>query len=324
MPFELSLSPTPVQVQAGQDAELAVSIRSEAEAEEEYTISVLGLDASVYRILQPSVRVGGGQTGQLAVVLCPPAGGNIRTATYKFRVRVAAGGGEQKTENASFTIEPALALKLELLPTGRGRFDVSLSSEASCDLEVDLKAEDRSGAGPARSCDFYLERAQVRLKQGERARVPLRVQPRRRPLIGLGQSHPFVISATPAIRNARSEAIEGLARSAALVPLWALLLLLLAIAAGVFALMSGSHARKVGRLDRAIPTLSSRRLAEEPFLRLQRGCPPAIMESGQIEPTIFDRAHSYEVTERRLLDRAPSLVRDIAGQAMDVQHQRLW
>jgi hypothetical protein len=295
MPFELSLSPTPVQVQAGQSAELTVTVRSLAEAEEEYTVTVLGLDASVYRLLQPSVRVAAGQTGQLSVVLCPPAGGNIRTATYTFRVRVAAGGGEQKTETASVTIEPALALKLELLPTGRGRFDVSLSSEASCDLEVDLKAEDRSGAGPARSCDFFLEHAQVRLRQGESARVPLRVQPRRRSVFGLGQSHPFVVSATPAIRNARSEAVEGLARSAALVPWWVLLLLLVAIAAGVFALMGQPHGSKSGRAPERGPAGMARAAlawtnSATDDERLQSVGPAAIMESGQIEPDTFGRA----------------------------------
>lgn len=253
MPFELSLSPTPVQVQAGQSAELTVTLRNLGEAEDLYKVEVLGLDGSVYRIPQPSLRVAAGQTGELPVVLCPPAGGNIRTATYKFRVRVIAGGGEQSTTDASVTIEPALALKLELLPAGRGRFDVSLRSEAGGDLDVELKAEDRSGAGPARSCDFYLENAHLRLKQGESARVPLRVQPRRRPLFGLGQSHPFVVRATPAVRNARGEEVGGVTRSSALIPWWLVLVLVLAIACGVFALMSRPHRGEVGQVPGLYP-----------------------------------------------------------------------
>jgi hypothetical protein len=255
MPFELSLSPEQLSVQAGQSTEITVQIRNTGDTEEAYTVEVLGLDPSVYHLAEPGITVAPQALGERVVVLCPPAGGNIRTATYRFRLRATSGSREQLTSNASVTIEPSLALKLDLLPTGRGQFDVSLHNEADRELEVQIKAEGARDVDPARACDFLLERPTVRLRGGEKVRVPLRVKPRRRPLVGGGQAHAFTVRATPEIRNARSETREGLARSSAILPWWLLiLLLLLVIGSGVAALMGlplPATGGQVERLDSA-------------------------------------------------------------------------
>src|SRR5438067_12929957 len=100
MPFELSLSPEAVHVAAGQTAEITVQIRSQNADEEEYTVEVMGLDAAVFRIPQPALRLPPGGTGQLQVTLCPPAASNIRAASYPFRIRVTSRAREQQVAAA--------------------------------------------------------------------------------------------------------------------------------------------------------------------------------------------------------------------------------
>ena len=42
---------------------------------------VLGLDPAVIQVPEATIRLAPGDTGEQRVLLCPPAGGNLRTAT---------------------------------------------------------------------------------------------------------------------------------------------------------------------------------------------------------------------------------------------------
>src|SRR5205823_12729904 len=134
---------------------------------------------------------------QLRFVLRPP--GRAGKGSYAYRVVVRSPNGTaQATADGTIEVSGTVGYRLELpqrrlTARGAGTFQVQVVNTGSADVRLALEAKD--GAG---ECDLRFAReAKLRVPVGETARVPLRIRPFHRPLVGHERSYDFSVVARP-------------------------------------------------------------------------------------------------------------------------------
>lgn len=219
--IQVSLSPERVALAPGDTAEFTVVIHNTSDVVEAYSIEVQGITPSWTRLSVSSVSLFPGDKESVLVTINPPVSVASKAGSYAVSVKVASKRDPAVFTSASFILDLGKIAEYELelspkrLKGRKGPYQVIITNNGNTTSTYKLEATD-----PDDMCDFRFRSDTVAVEPGATTRMPLTINPRKKPFTGESRPYSFTVTATPVDGEAKT--VDGDFECRALVPKWAL------------------------------------------------------------------------------------------------------
>ncbi len=217
---EVSLSPERVSLGPGETAEFVATIHNASEVVEAYSVDVQGIDPAWSKLSVTSLSLFPGDRETVRIQVTPPVSSSAKAGSYPVSVRVISKRDPSIGTIASFILDlgKVSEYSLDLQPRkARGRkgaFQLGITNNGNTVSTYKL-----SGSDPEELCDFRFRSDTAAVDPGGTKRIPVIVNPRKKPITGAPRRFSFSLKTTP-LEGDPKEA-EGELECRALVPKWA-------------------------------------------------------------------------------------------------------
>lgn len=186
-----------VRVAPGSSITLPVEVVNRGDVVDHFRVEAIGLPGRW--ITQPTepLYLLPHSRDTTSITFHPPLESNSAAGAHAYEVRVIARaqGTTSTATQGSLTIEPFNGFTTDMQPErlrGRGRVELTITNTGNMHQTFSITARDREQV-----VAFDLEGQQYVLPPGYTEYVSIRVRPKKRPLLGAPQTHPFEISVSP-------------------------------------------------------------------------------------------------------------------------------
>ncbi len=235
------LSEPDILAEPGTVAKLTVQITNRQSTPDRMLVEIEGIDLEWYNIPVAAVNLAPGAQGEVRINIRIMRSSSNIAGSYPFLVRVQAmETGETGMAQAMLMVKPFSALETDMQPRRAAStflhplqdFEVQVTNLGNTEQTAELTASD-----PDDECAFEFDVDRITLKPGETVTIPLAVRPKVVRWLGNSRIFGFSVWARAADDAYISSKTQGqLERYALLSPALGVLLLLLALGAGGFAL----------------------------------------------------------------------------------------
>ncbi|HEV2471623.1 MAG TPA: hypothetical protein VGS41_03095, partial [Chthonomonadales bacterium] len=239
--ISVALSQPDLAIEPGATAHVVVTMANRQEEQDRISLEVEGVDVEWYSIPVSAVNVPPGGQAEARINFRVARASENLAGSYPFLVRAQAlETGAQAVAQGTLIVKPFSALQVEISPRRAtatffhplNDFEVSVQNLGNVEETLDLYASD-----PEDGCAYEFDEEHVALKAGQSQLVLLAARPRISALIGGARLYGFTVSARSAVDGYVSADAHGQIEKHALIsPLLGIFLLLLASAAGGWAL----------------------------------------------------------------------------------------
>jgi len=222
-------------VEAGQRAVAQLHILNQGTQVDYLTVAVDGVPPTWVTLPKEPTRLTPNEEGVVTLTFHPPREPRSAAGPHQFGVQAISQNDPQQIARTGGTlsINPFHELTFEMSPqliTGRARLGLANRGNTPASLHI-------SATDPAEALRIQATPTQLTLKAGEQQVVPLEATPKKgRPWLGATQRHPFEVTATPSVGQARKQGGTLIVKP--LIPAWVLpvlglLLMLICAGAGI-------------------------------------------------------------------------------------------
>lgn len=239
--IQVELSAAEITIEPGGTAQLTVTVVNRQPHDDHVFLEIEGIDVEWYALPVPAINLAAGESQQARVLFRIPRSSECQAGTYPFLVRARSmESGEAGVQQACLTIKPFSNLQVELYPKRatatflrhRAGVEVTVSNQGNREETLELYASD-----PEDGCTYEFETDRIHLKPGHTETIPLLIEPVTRPILGASRLYGYTVTARSTQDSYVSANAQGqLERRPLLSTLTAILLLLIALGAGGYAL----------------------------------------------------------------------------------------
>ena len=210
--FRVTLTPARIEVEPGAaPADATITLQNSGRIVEQYSVEVAGLDPEWFTAPVASIGLFPQDRDQLRLTFHPPKRPGVRAGAYPFHVIVRArGSGEEETVQGVLEVRGFAVYRVDLMPRrqtdrGRGNFRVQLTNTGTADVQLVLAARDAEEA-----CRFRFPRDDgPLLLAGTKLELPLVVEPKKRPWVGVERTYEFTVTARPRESAGEPQEVAG-------------------------------------------------------------------------------------------------------------------
>lgn len=239
--IQVELSAAEIPIEPGGTAQLTVSVLNKQAHDDHVFLEIEGIDVEWYALPVPALNIPAGECQSARVLFKVARSSECQSGTYPFLVRARGmESGESGVQQAVLILKPFSALQIELNPRRIAStfmrhataVEVTVSNLGNREETLNLFASD-----PEDGCAYEFETDRITVKPGHSVTVPLLIEPVTRPLLGATHLYGYTVTARSVDDSYVSATASGqLERHALLSPLVAIIVLLMALGAGGYAL----------------------------------------------------------------------------------------
>ncbi len=207
--FRAELLEPAVSVWPSSIAETRLRITNLAGERADFRLEVSGLPDGWVAPARSDFWLAAGETLPISLQIKPSRRADLPPGDYPLAITITRRGEAERPLRLAQTVKlggyGGLSLALDAQdPDKPGSFNLHLLNLGNQALQLRLAAHE-----PAAQLEMQLQRDSVNLKAGAKARVPVQVRPRRRPVIGRPSARPFALLATSDDPSAFCVALPG-------------------------------------------------------------------------------------------------------------------